>query len=98
VAKLNLNVPEDEKKLYEQIILANHDFFSKTKDDLGRANNFKHKIFTKTYEPVFQKQYPIPEMHHEYLEKQVQEWLKLGIVQPSRSCYSCPMFLVPKKD
>ncbi len=60
LAKLNLNVPEDKKKLYEQIILANHDVFSKTKDDLGRANNFKHKILTKTDEPVFQKQYPIP--------------------------------------
>ena len=98
LSKLNLNVPEDERKLYEQVILANHDVFSKTKDDLGRANNFKHKIFTKTDEPVFQKQYPIPEMHREYLEKQVQEWLKLGIVQPSTSRYNSPMFLVPKKD
>jgi hypothetical protein len=47
---------------------------------------------------VFQKQYPIPEMHREYLEKQVQEWLKLSIVQPSRSRYNSPMFLVHKKD
>ena len=68
LSKLNLNVPEDERKLYEQVILANHDVFSKTKDDLGKANNFKHKIFTKTDEPVFQKQYPIPEMHREYLK------------------------------
>ncbi len=51
--KLNLKVPEEEKKLYEQIILANQDVFSKTKDKLGKANNFKHKIFTKNDEPVF---------------------------------------------
>ena len=37
-------------------------------------------------------------MHCEYLEKQVQEWLKLGIVQPSKSCYNSLMFLVPKED
>jgi len=37
-------------------------------------------------------------MHHKYLEKQVQEWLKMGIVQPSTSHYNSPMFLVPKKD
>jgi hypothetical protein len=96
--KLNLNVPEDERKLYKQLILQNHDVFSKTKDDLGKANNFKHKIFTKTDEPIFQKQYPILDMHCEYLEKQVQEWLKLGIVQPSTTRYNSPMFLVPKKD
>jgi hypothetical protein len=90
-------VPEDERKLYEQLILQNHDVFSKSKD-LGKANNFKHKIFTKIDEPIFQKQYSIPDMHREYLEKQVQEWLKLGIVQPSTSRYNSPMFLVPKKD
>ncbi len=37
-------------------------------------------------------------MHHEYMKKQVQEWLKLSIVQPSRTHYNSPMFLVPKKD
>jgi hypothetical protein len=98
LAKLNLNIPEDESKLYEQVNLANHNVYSKTKDNLGKANNFKHKFFTKTDEPVFQKQYPIPQMHCEYLEKQVKEWLKLGIVQPSTSHYNSPMFLVPKKD
>jgi len=98
LSKLNLNVPDNERKLYEQLILKNHDVFGKTKDDLGKANNFKHKIFTKSNEPIFQNQYPIPDTHHEYLEKQVQEWLKLGIVQPSTSRYNSPMFLVPKKD
>jgi hypothetical protein len=35
LSKLILNVPEDEQKLYEQLILQNHDVFSKTKDDSG---------------------------------------------------------------
>jgi len=96
--KLNLNVLEDARKLYKQLIQQNHDVFSRTKDDLCKANNFKHKVFTKTDEPIFQKQYPIPDMHREYLEKQVQEWLKMGIVQPSTSRYNSPMFLAPKKD
>ena len=31
---------------------------------LGKANNVTHKIFTKTDYPIFQKQYPIPEIKH----------------------------------
>ncbi len=40
----------------------------------------------------------MPDVHRDYLEQQVKEWLKLGIVQPTRSRYNSPMFLVNKKD
>ena len=96
--KLNLNVPDTERKLYEELILANHDIFSKDKNDLGRANNFEHHIEMKSNEPIFRKQYEIPEAHKQLLQTQIQEWLKLGVIQPSRSRYNSPMFLVPKKD
>jgi len=45
--KLNLNVPEDKRKLYEQLILQNHDVFSKSKDELGKANNFSARSSPK---------------------------------------------------
>jgi hypothetical protein len=64
-------VPKGDLKLYEQLIFQTLDVFSKSKDNLGKANNFKYTIFTKTDEPIFQKQYHIPDMHHKYLEKQV---------------------------
>jgi hypothetical protein len=32
------------------------------------------------------------------LQDQVREWLKLGLIQPSRSRYNSPVFLVQKKD
>jgi hypothetical protein len=52
----------------------------------------------KTEEPVYVKQFKIPEAHHHYLQDQVREWLRLGIIQPSRSRYNSPVFLVEKKD
>ncbi len=40
------------------------------------------------------KQFKIPEA----LQDQVKEWLWLGIIQPSRSRYNSPVFLVQIKD
>jgi hypothetical protein len=93
--KLNLNAPEDERKLYEQLILQNHDVFSKTKDDLG--NNFKHKILTKTDEPIFQKQYPIPDIHREYLEKQVQDGSRWELCNCLLRVTTAPCFWFQRK-
>jgi hypothetical protein len=42
-----LTVPDIEKQKYTRLLLANHDIFSVNKHDLGRANNFTHKISLK---------------------------------------------------
>ena len=68
------------------------------KNEIGFCNTFLHKLFMKTDEPVYVKQFKIPEAHHHYLQDQVKEWLRLGIIQPSRSRYNSPVFLVEKKD
>ncbi len=57
-----------------------------------------HKLFMKNQEPVYVKQFRIPEAHQSYLQDQIREWLKLGIIQPSTSRYNSPVFLVQKKD
>ena len=96
--QLNLNVPESEKSAYLKLILENHDVFSATKFDLGRANHYEHKICVKNQEPVFVKQFRIPEAHRQELINQVQEWVKLGIAERSNTPYNSPIFLVPKKQ
>ena len=98
IENLNLNVPADEKNDYVELIMAHHDVFSDNKYDLGRATTLMHDIELKDKNPVYVKQFKIPEAHQAEVEKHVLEWLKLGVIQPSRSKFNSPLFIVAKKD
>ena len=95
---MNLNVPVPFRQRYEQLLIKYHDVFSRSKQDLGRSNTLQHEIQLKSNEPVYVKQFKIPDAHREVIEKHVKEWIALGIVEPARSRYNSPMFCVGKKD
>lgn len=83
---------------YLEVILENHDVFSKDKSDLGRTSVMEHKIDLRDKEPSYNKQFRIPEEHRSILIEHLHAWLKLGVVSPCRSHWNSPIFLVPKKD
>ena len=97
LSKLHLNVPVGQHMAYEELLCKNHDIFSRSPEDLGKASHFKHTIELNKYEPVYRKQFRIPEQHAEALQKQVKEWLKIGIIEPCHSRYNSAIFAVPKK-
>ncbi len=96
--KLKLTVPPSELAAYLDLILKNHDVFSKTKNDLGCATNATHKIHLKNEAPIYVKQFPVPEAYRKQLNLQVQEWLKIGVIKLTNSPYNSPIFVVPQKD
>ena len=53
--RIKLNVPQVHAKAYVSLFSRNYDIFSKNKEDLGRANNFKHNIKLHNNLPVYRK-------------------------------------------
>ena len=78
------------------ILRENHSVISEDNLDLGRSDTMQHKIHLKNNEPVYTKQFHLPSNHLDLVSKWVKDWVKIGIVQPTRSAYNSPIFCVPK--
>ncbi len=61
----------------------------------GRTHLLQHDIRTPTGVIVKQRPYRIPEARRQAIEDEVQQMLKLGVIEPS---WSSPIVLVPKPD
>jgi hypothetical protein len=96
-AKAHLNVPEQYKEKYLDLLHKYTGCISTDKNDLGRASDFFHRIHLKDKAPVYRKQFQIPEAHTDFIEATLEEWLKIGVVRRSQSMYNSPIFCVPKK-
>jgi hypothetical protein len=97
-SKAHLNVPTEFKQKYVDILYKHQKAISANKYNLGLASNYKHKIHLKNKDPVYQKQFKIPETHQTFIEQLLDEWLKLGVVKHANSLYNSPIFCVSKKQ
>jgi hypothetical protein len=50
------------------------------KYDLGLAKDFIHRIHLKDNEPIYRKQFNLPEAHNQFIDQTLDEWLKLGVI------------------
>jgi hypothetical protein len=96
--KAQLNVPEEYKQKYIDILYKHQSAISVKKMDLGHAKNFTYKIHLKDNNPMYRKEFKIPEAHQNFIEATLDEWLKLGVVKQSNSLYNSPLFCLPKKQ
>ena len=61
---VNLTVPDNVRKCYLDVILRNHECISRHKFDFGQTKTLLHEISLKTDEPIYVKQFHIPDAHH----------------------------------
>jgi transposase InsO family protein len=88
----------EEEKETKRIVAKFADVFHLRGDKLSHTKLYKQSINLKSdATPVFVKPYRLPHSQKEEIAKQVDDMLTDGIIEESRSEWSSPILLVPKK-
>ncbi len=85
----------DQKDKLHQLLREFTDVFQ---DRPGLTNLTKHDIKTGAANPVRLPPYRLPHAYREHIQKELQEMLSSGIIEPSQSGWSSPLVPVKKKD
>jgi hypothetical protein len=92
---VNPDLSDDQGKEIGEVLNSFHEVLSEVP---GCTNLIQHKIHLTTSEPVRIKPYPVPFAVRETINNEIDDMLKLGVIEPSESPYSAPIVLVKKPD
>ena len=98
VEAVDASVTVEEKVVLQATLREFADVFSKSEYDLGCTSLAKHTIDTGDARPIRQTLRRQPFAHLETIDKQVQDMLKTGIIEPSQSPWVSNVVIVTKKD
>ena len=88
----------EEQKIFSEFIEINADVFAYNFKDLGTCTVSKHHIQTSTEKPIYIPPYRRSLKEAKEIETEVKSMLEANIIRPSKSPWSFPVLLVPKKD
>jgi hypothetical protein len=66
-------------------------------ENLGCTNRVEHKIITSS-PPIRQRPYRVSPVMQKIIDDEIEEMLKMGIIEPSKSPWAAPVVLVQKKN
>lgn len=89
---------KEEKSGISKILNSFDDLFYREGQQLTFTSKIKHRILTKHEEPQYTKLYRYPYRYKEEIDRQIEEMLQQGIIRPSSSPYSAPVWAIPKKE
>ncbi|XP_050706587.1 uncharacterized protein LOC126991970 [Eriocheir sinensis] len=92
---INKSLEWNQRSSLEDVLSTFKDVFSETP---GCTNTLQHDIILTTTNRVLTKNYPVPIHLRPYFEKEVNNLLQLGIIQPSSSLHCSPVVMVRKSD
>jgi hypothetical protein len=85
----------DQRREVENLLKEFQDIFSNVP---GRTNLVKHRIQLSSTVPIRKRPYPVPYAMRKEMDKEIDEMIKLGIIEPSTAAYASPMILMKKSD
>lgn len=88
----------EQKDRLALFLAANRDIFAADMDELGTTHLCEHKIDTGDSAPISQRPYRVCPEKKKEIERQVDDMLKNGVIEPSLSRWISPVVLVKKKD
>lgn len=91
----HLNI--EERSNLESLCAQYADIFYLDGEPLTFTNKIKHSIRTTDEVPIYTKTYRYPFIHRQEVQDQISKMLDQGIIQPSQSAWSSPIWVVPKK-
>lgn len=86
-----------EKSAIFKICDEYQEIFFREGQNLSFTSATKHRIITNDELPIYTKSYRYPYIHKEEVQSQIQKLLQQGIIRPSYSPWSSPIWIVPKK-
>ncbi|XP_050704489.1 uncharacterized protein LOC126989931 [Eriocheir sinensis] len=92
---INKSLEWNQRSSLEDVLSTFKDVFSETP---GCTNTLQHDIILTTTNRVLTKNYPGPIHLRPYFEKEFDNLLQLGIIQPSSSLHCSPVVMVRKSD
>lgn len=96
--KLSPDLTEEEYNSIVDLCSKYQNLFHLEGDKLTHTSVLKHEIpIKKDQSPIHQKMYRHPPIHKEEINKTVKNLLENDIVIPSKSPWSSPLLVVPKK-
>lgn len=85
-----------QKKTLLDLVIEYHQAFGGHEYDIGVTTVYEHEIRMKTDQPVYNKQFRLPDIHHEWLKNHVRKLLEVGVLKRSQSHWNSPVFVVSK--
>ena len=87
-----------QQNIFLQMVNENGDICAFSQLDIGRTNLLQHEINTSTHVPVAKQAYKANPLKKQFIEKEIDEMERRGLIRRSKSPWASPIVVVDKKD